>query len=249
MVHGACVARGPQAFLITAPTDTGKTTTMLTLLRRYPQLSFLGDDFCLVRANGMVLSYPKPMTISYHTLRAVNPRALSRRERAALAVQSRVHSRSGRRFAQMLARTGLPVATVNTVTQWIVPPPKYPIRRLLPYAELAAGARLAGLYLIERASQDDTLQIDHDTAMELLARNCEDAFGFPPYSALEAHLRYRDGEDLRTRERAIVSRAFAERPATLLTSCRFDWWRRIAASIEHPTPRSRRSTIAVASAS
>jgi dolichol-phosphate mannosyltransferase len=34
LIHGACVGVGGDAYLITARTDTGKTTTLLTLLRR-----------------------------------------------------------------------------------------------------------------------------------------------------------------------------------------------------------------------
>ena len=34
LVHAACVASGDRAFLITARTDTGKTTTILKLLDR-----------------------------------------------------------------------------------------------------------------------------------------------------------------------------------------------------------------------
>ena len=123
LVHGACFACGNDAYLITAPTDTGKTMTMLTLLRRYPQLAFLADDLCLVRADGSVLDFPKPMNISRHTLPAVNSHVLSVRERAALAVQSRVHSRSsGWRFSQLLGRAGLPMAAVTAVGG-VVPQP------------------------------------------------------------------------------------------------------------------------------
>jgi dolichol-phosphate mannosyltransferase len=188
------------------------------------------------------------MTISRHTLHAINPRALSLRERAALVVQSRVHSRSGRRFAQLLTRTGLPVATINALAQWAIPPPKYSVQRLLPHAEVSLRARLHGIFLIERGATDETRQLGHDTAMEMLADNCEDAFGFPPYATLESRLRNRGGLDWREREREIVSAAFAGQPATLLSSDSFDWWRRIAASIERSTARTRRAALAVASA-
>jgi hypothetical protein len=248
LIHGACVSRGEDAYVVTARTDTGKTTTILTMLRHYPQLAFLADDLCLVRADGRLLAYPKPMTISRHTLRAVNPRVLSALERAKLVVQSRVHSRSGRRFAQFLARTGLPVATLNTLVQWLVPPPKYSIQRLLPHATLADGASVRGLFLIERGECDEAVDLEPDTALEMLAANCDDAFGFPPYALLERGLRHQGGRDLREREREIVASAFADRRATLLRSCRFGWWRAIAASIDRPTVRPSPVMAAVASA-
>jgi hypothetical protein len=84
--------------------------------------------------------------------------------------------------------------------------------------------------------------------MEMLAANSEDAFGFPPYPTLESRLRHRGGFDWREREREIVAAAFAGLPATLLSSSRLDWWRRIAASIETSTARARRTAVAIASA-
>jgi hypothetical protein len=248
LIHGACVSRGGDAYVVTARTDTGKTTTVLTLLRHYPKLSFLADDLCLLRADGRLLAYPKPMTISRHTLSAINPRALSAIERAKLVVQSRVHSRSGRRFAQFLARTGLPVATINTLVQWLVPPPKYSIQRLLPHAALAEGASVRGLFLIERGECDEVLELEPETAVEMLAANCEDAFGFPPYPLLEGGLRHQGGRDLREREREIIASAFADLRATLLRSRRFGWWRGIATSIDRPTVRPAPVMAAVASA-
>ena len=114
LVHGACVVQGDDAFLITARTDTGKTTTMLKLLDALPY-EFVSDDLTLVSPDGRVLPYPKPLTISNHTLRAVNRNMLTWKERATLPVQSRLHSRSGRRVAFMLSSMGLPSASLNAV--------------------------------------------------------------------------------------------------------------------------------------
>src|SRR4029453_4056048 len=98
LVHAACVASGEDALLVTARTDTGKTTTILRILDAEDH-AFLSDDLVLVRPDGRVLSYPKRLTITRHTLKAVKKPLLSRRERFALIFQSRLHSRSGRRFA------------------------------------------------------------------------------------------------------------------------------------------------------
>ena len=126
-----------EAFLVTARTDTGKTTTSLRLLDDGPY-SFLSDDLTLVAPNGRVLPYPKPLTISRHTLKAVKTPLLTRRERAGLVVQSRLHSRSGRRFALILARTHLPAATINALVQLLVPAAQVP--RRAPGAGRGGGA-------------------------------------------------------------------------------------------------------------
>jgi len=234
LAHGACVARGRDAFMITARTDTGKTTTMLKLLDAQPY-SFLADDLTIVSPNGDVLPYPKPLTISNHTLHAVKRPRLNRRERITLPLQSRLHSRSGRRFAFILAKTGMPVATVNTVVQLLVPPPKYPVQRLVPGVEIAKGAKLAGLLVIQR-SGDGFEWLEQEDALEILLANCEDAYGFPPYHRIEEFLLDASPDDLRGIERAVLAGALEGLPAALLSSTQLDWALRIPALIEELTP-------------
>ena len=234
LVHAACLAEGGEAFLVTARTDTGKTTTSLRLLDSGPY-SFLSDDLTLLAPNGRVLTYPKPLTISRHTLRAVKTPLLTRRERAGLVVQSRLHSRSGRRFALILARTHLPAATINALIQLLVPPPKYHVERLVPGVVVAPEARLAGMVVIQRGGIDE-VGLSQDEALETLMSNCEDAYGFPPYSAIEGSLRRRNGSDLKQVERAIVASALSGLPATLLRSETMDWWRRLPGVVGNWTP-------------
>jgi dolichol-phosphate mannosyltransferase len=225
LVHAACLADGDQAFFVTARTDTGKTTTSLRLLDSGPY-SFLSDDLTLVAPNGRVLPYPKPLTISRHTLRAVKTPLLTRRERAGLVVQSRLHSRSGRRFALILARTHLPAATINALVQLLVPPPKFHVERLVPGVTVAAEASLAGMVVIQRGGVGEVVLSDEE-ALETLMSNCEDAYGFPPYAAIEGSLRRPNGSDLKQVERATVASALSGRPATLLRSETMDWSQRL----------------------
>jgi dolichol-phosphate mannosyltransferase len=237
LVHAACLADGEDAFLVTARTDTGKTTTSLRLLDSGPY-SFLSDDLTLVAPNGRVLPYPKPLTISRHTLRAVRTPLLTRRERAGLIVQSRLHSRSGRRFALILARTHLPAATINALVQLLVPPPKYHVERLVPGVAVAPEARLAGMVVIQRGGLGEVV-LDDDEALDTLMSNCEDAYGFPPYSAIEGSLRRRNGSDLKQVERAIVASALSGLPASVLRSETMDWWCRLPDVVSRWTPTGR----------
>lgn len=238
LAHGACVVLDRDAFMVTARTDTGKTTTMLKLLDAYPY-RFVSDDFTIVCPDGRVLPYPKPLTISAHTLHAVKTPRLSRRERATLGLQSRIHSRSGRRFAFLLTRTGLPVSTINAVVQILIPPPKYPVQRLVPGVEVAHDAKLAGLFVIERA-QHRLEWLDEDDALEILLDNCEDAYGFPPYHAIEDFLLGAASEDLRAIERQTLAGALERVPAVLLGSTRLDWASRIHSLISELRPADHR---------
>jgi putative flippase GtrA len=232
LVHAACFADGDQAFMLTARTDTGKTTTTLKLLDHYPY-SFLSDDLTIVCPDGKVLAYPKPLTISRHTVHAVQTPLLSRRERIKLVPQSRLHSRSGRRLAMLLATFRIPAATLNAVVQRLIPPPKYDIDRLIPNARVAPQAQIAGLVIIQR-EDDFEKQLDTEEALEILMANCEDAFGFPPYSKIEAFLQGMHGEDLKDTERMIVTQAFGSVPATLIASSTMDWWQRLPSVMSGP---------------
>ena len=225
LVHGACVAFGDEAFLITAKTDTGKTTTILRLLDNLT-CSFISDDLTLVSRDGQVLTYPKPLTISRHTVTAVKSAQLSRWERSTLIVQSRVHSRSGRIFAHFIAKTRLPAATINTIVQRLIPPPKYQVDRLVPGTKIVRQAQLAGMFIIEKGEEAEVVLEDQE-AMDILMSNCEDAYGFPPYHEIEGFLHSSNGRDLRPRERDIVAGALSGRPTVLLRSSTMDWWRRL----------------------
>lgn len=247
LVHAACIAKDGQAYFVTARTDTGKTTTMLRILARQRRMTdrvaFLSDDLVLVSRDGRVLTYPKPLTISHHTVRAINSAHLSSGERLVLPFQSRIHSRSGRRFAFLLTQTKLPVATINTIVQFLVPPPKYHVQRLVPNAKVAREAKLAGMFIIERGGDGD-LELDAREAFETLLSNCEDAYGFPPYPTIKSFLYTSNGRDLREVEREIIGEALAERPTLLLRSTKMDWAQRIAAMLNSGDEREQLERVA-----
>lgn len=236
LVHSACVGFGGKAYLVTAKTDTGKTTTLLRILRQQRRMSdegaFISDDLTLVSPDGKVLTYPKPLTISHHTVQAINAQCLSFGQRIALLFQSRIHSRGGRRFALDLTRSKLPMATINAYVQFLIPPPKYQVNKLIPGVRLEREARLSGLFVIERSISNQEWDLDGDEALETLLSNCEDAYGFPPYHSIKESLYFVDGEDLRLKERAIVAEALQNLPAMLIRSSNAEWWRRIPAFVD-----------------
>ena len=237
LVHGACMAIDDNAFLITARTDTGKTTTVLKTLDAHPDYRFLSDDLTLVRDDGTVLPYPKPLTISRHTLSAVHTPLLTPMERFTLIFQARLHSKSGRWFGLMLTRFNLPMATTNAIVQWIVPPPKYPIQRLVPHTTVAPHARLTGMIVIERG---DFRQLDltHEEAIDILLANCEDAYGFPPYADIKSSLYMTGNRDLREEERRIIETAMVQCPSISMRSETRDWFQMLPSFIDRVVPHT-----------
>jgi dolichol-phosphate mannosyltransferase len=227
LVHGATLAFGTDAFIITARTDTGKTTTLLKILshqrRNSDRAAFLSDDMTIVSPRGIALTYPKPLTISAHTLSAINADTLTFREKLYLPFQSRIHSRTGRKVATFINKTLLPAATINMMLQIVVPPPKYHVSKLLPEVKLSKTAGFTGMFIIDR-SGEGTVSVKNDEALEILLSNCEDAYGFPPYNDLKEFLYNNNGIDLRKIEQSIIREAFGGLPATMIRSKNLDWW-------------------------
>jgi dolichol-phosphate mannosyltransferase len=226
LVHAACVSANGKAILVTARTDTGKTSTILRTVDNYA-CSFLSDDMTIVSKDGQVMSYPKPLTISNHTLSAVNANSsLKWWERIALQFQSRLHSKGGRKIGMDLSKSKLPAATMNAIVQWIVPPPKYMVHRLIPKATYADEAKLAGAVIIERGPEFQEFLV-HDQAVDTFVKNAEDAYGFPPYPILADSLSKWEEHDLHPDEQAIVAEALKGIPTIRLRDPKFNWWQKL----------------------
>ena len=179
LAHAACLQIDGHGVLITARTDTGKTTTCLKSIKEQGT-GFVSDDMVIIDHAGNALSYPKPLTISSHTLNAVKGAPMPLRTRAWLQVQGRLHSKFGRSVGMAFGNINLPVASMSALVQMIIPPPKFQVDRLIPEAEMVSSLKLDRLVVIERG--DATLQeLDNETAFKILSENTEDAYGFPPY--------------------------------------------------------------------
>jgi dolichol-phosphate mannosyltransferase len=206
LLHSASVVADGLAALLSAQTDTGKTSTVIRLVRDH-NYQFLSDDMTIISPAGMAIQFPKPMTMSYHTMASIRGQRLRVGRRAALAIQSRLHSKSGRTVGRRLGTWNLPIMSVNSVVQFLVPPPKYDIDALLG-CEISERAPIGNVFLMERGeSLEEALTVDQ--AMQTLIDNTDDAYGFPPFSTFAPHIRI-GGDDyaaLRQKERALLTAA------------------------------------------
>jgi len=209
LLHAACISIGGQTIMLSAKTDTGKTSTILTMLRADGGV-FYSDDMVIIDEDGVASRYPKPLTISAHTLRAVPQNRLKRTQRLSLTWQSRLHSREGRSVGKRLGAVNLPIMSMNAVVQAIIPPPKYKVTDLVT-CSIGTQVRMESLYVIERGTPALTEPISHADAVDELLENTEDAYGFPPYSSLAPHLKIggKGRDHLRTREREILASALS----------------------------------------
>jgi hypothetical protein len=222
LLHSACIELDGHGVMLSARTDTGKTSTILRLLRERGG-SFLSDDMTIIDSTATAWSFPKPLTISHHTLRAVEATDLTPAEWRRLRIQSRLHSKEGRSLAMVLSRFNVPIMAINSLTQMTVPPPKYNVDRLVP-CRTKASTLVENLFLIERGP-DQITEVSTEQAVDELMVNTADAYGFPPFQYLAPAIVLGDGDyaDLQRRERKVLASAMSQIPVRRLASDNFGW--------------------------
>jgi dolichol-phosphate mannosyltransferase len=206
LLHCAAIDGDRGALVMSAKTDTGKTSTVLRLLVN-GEFGFLSDDMAIVGPGGEILGYPKPMTLSSHTMSAVNDKALPLADRLMLSVRSTLHSREGRAVGHALGRLPVPIVTINAWVQLFIPPPKYHVTSLVD-CEIVDRSTIDTVVLMERGEPLAETPGIAATVDELL-RNTEDAYTFPPFATLSPLLLI-DGlgiDELRQRERSLLTDA------------------------------------------
>jgi dolichol-phosphate mannosyltransferase len=244
LLHAACLELDGRGVMMSALTDTGKTGTILRLLREN-ESKFLSDDMTILSPDGTALTYPKPLTISQHTLRAVNAGDLTKKEWRRLKLQSRLHSKEGRGIGSRLGDMNVPIMSMNAFTQYVVPPPKYDVDRLVP-CEKTRSVHVQDLFIIER-NEYALSELDASTLVDELIVNTDDAYGFPPFRYFAPALVI-DGmgyEELRAEERKILASALTGVRARRLATPDFSWADRIPALARDKEPLDARRSSAL----
>jgi glycosyltransferase involved in cell wall biosynthesis len=237
LLHSACVELAGTGVMLSALTDTGKTGTVLRLLREHGG-RFLSDDMTVIDRSGNASWFPKPLTISAHTLRAVSADDLTRSEWRRLQIQSRLHSKGGRSIGMTLSRFNLPIMGINALTQMLVPPPKYTVDRLVP-CQMADATRVRELFIIERG-MPRLVDLDKSDALTQLLANTDDAYAFPPfrYLAPAINIGSQDYQELRAAERNILAGFLGNVRVRTLASDSFGWADEIPHLIQASDSRS-----------
>jgi dolichol-phosphate mannosyltransferase len=210
LLHCAAIDAERGAVIMSAETDTGKTSTVLRLLMQR-SWGFISDDMAILTAGGEILSYPKPMTLSSHTMSAVNDQALPRADRVMLAIRSRVHSKEGRSAGHALGRLNVPIVTINAWVQLLVPPPKYHVQSLID-CDMTDRAPIDSVILMERGTPPLAEVPSFELTVDRLIENTDDAYTFPPFAAFAPMITFGelDYAALRSRERRLLETAVAK---------------------------------------
>lgn len=232
LLHSACLSINGYGILLSAQPDTGKTTTVLKILQSTSCL-FLSDDMTILDPSGKAHCFPKPPTISYHTLEALGRDYGKLYGRPFLILQSRIHSREVRRLMRTLGKMRVPILTINALGQIVVPPPKPPILLLVDPQRLAQDCEVSTLYFIDRGKnlfKEFTLE----RALDRVEANNDEAFNFPPYSRLVRHLKIGglSRQELRSRERNLLRRALEDVRFYYLRLEDYSWDKYIASTLE-----------------
>ncbi len=223
LLHSAALADAHGATLMSAQTDTGKTSTVISLVRRHGY-RFLSDDMTIIDpAAGEAISYPKPMTLSFHTMGVAKDGKLTLGDRAALAIQSRLHSKSGREVGRALGERNIPIMTMNSAVQALVPPPKHRIDALFD-CTVGGRAPIRNVVLMERGPES-LEPADLEGAVRKLIENTDDAYGFPPFATFAPRIRIGgdDYETLRRKEVELLTQAISGAKRWNLSVPGFGW--------------------------
>jgi len=232
LLHSACLSINGYGILLSAQPDTGKTTTVLKILQSTSCL-FLSDDMTILDPSGKASCFPKPPTISRHTLEALGCDYGKLYGLPFLILQSRIHSREVRCLMRTMGKTRAPILTINALGQIVVPPPKPPILLLVDPQRVAQDCQVSTLYFIDRGKtllKEFTLE----RALDMLEANNDEAFNFPPYSRIVRHIEIAglSYQVLRSRERDLLRRALADVRFYYLRLEDYSWHKYIASTLE-----------------
>ncbi len=183
LLHLAVLEKDGKAIMISAPPDTGKTSLILNCLRKNAEknlgMTLLSDDMVIASEKGELFSFPKPFTISSHTLDAV----FGMETGWWYKVRSNVHSGGGRSAYKGMGKVSwLPMMSINALAQIVFEPPKlYPEE--LVSVKIGKSAKPESLIFLSKEFNGEK-EMHIKEAAQLIRANTDNAYVTPPYSEI-----------------------------------------------------------------
>ena len=235
LLHSACMSSpNGQGFFLSAPPDTGKTTTVIKCVKH--GYYFLSDDMTIIKLPNNAVCFPKSMTISAHTYRtAVEAQSSSpnidddTNDKKGMRIRSLIHSKTGRSLMHKLADHNVPIFTINTIGQSRIKPPKYHISDIIKDAKIKDEIPINSLFFLEKGSDGEKIEkmekISVEDALKRAIENSDDAFLFPPYSDLIKYIRIetKTAYDLLDAEKKMMEKLLSSIDCYILTSSGRKW--------------------------
>jgi hypothetical protein len=232
LLHSACLSTPIGGLLISAPPDTGKTTTLLKILQ-YTSWRFLSDDMTILSPSGHAYCFPKPPQISLNTLQTLGYDYNKLYGLPSFILRSRIYSKESRLLMRSLGKIRIPILSLNALGQILFPPTKPPILTLIDPHYLAKKCEINSLFFIDRGKTFFE-ELSPKKALERVEINSDNAFDFPPYSKLVKHLEL-DGlnyQELKSKERNLLIRALRNVRFFYLRLKDYSWHEYITRTLE-----------------
>lgn len=234
LLHLACMEKDGKGIMISAPPDTGKTSCILNCLKsNYDHnrgLSLLSDDMVIAgfgacngsNGNGSLLSFPKPFTISSHTLGSV----FDIKTNLWYKIRSRVHSKGGRSAYKGIGSIDwIPIMSINALAQIVFEPPKlYPTE--LMKINIGKEAVPAKLYFLSNEFTGEK-DISREEAVKLILSNTDNAYITPPYNKIFPKLKLNgySYQDLIDKEVEMVSNIIKNTDPIIVGRKDYSWYK------------------------
>jgi hypothetical protein len=233
LLHSACLSTPQGGLLISAPPDTGKTTTILKLILQSSKYLLLSDDMTILDPKGKAYCFPKPPTISLHTLNAIRYDYKKLCGLPFLVLRSMVHSKKGRNFMRSLGKLKIPIFSINALGQILIPPPKPPIISLIGPDRLGQTCQISALCFIARG-KPVFKAISLDSSLEMVEANSDNAFNFPPYSDImgEIEIDGRNYWNLKSMESRMLRGILKNLRVSFLRTEEYSWQNQIMRTFE-----------------
>jgi hypothetical protein len=222
LLHSGCMDLDGQGILLSAPADTGKTTTVLRCLKR--GFSFLSDDMTIIRLPEEALCFPKPISISTDTFETA---VLSNTSfGAGIKLRSLVHSKGGRQFMRKLGRYNVPIFTINAIGQAIINPPKSKIEDLVPSVKIQDRTKVVTLCFLQ-VGGEEIAKLPADIALTKMIENSDDAFFFPPYKEMLRYINIdrKSAQDLLQEEKNMLEKFLSGVNSLIIKSDSRSWYK------------------------
>lgn len=233
LLHSACINNDSdeKGILISAPPDTGKTTTVLKCVKN--GFSFLSDDMTILSLPNEAISFPKPLTVSSHTFKTAATISKAKNNEncvrsISLRLRSMIHSEKGRKLMRKLSKFNVPIFTINALGQLLIKPPKFNIDALIQDVSIKERTKIYDLVFLQYGpGAEQSLSVNNHIATSIAIENSDDAFHFPPYREMLNYLAIggKSARDLLDMESQLLEEFLSNITCTVMKSVDRGWYR------------------------
>ena len=146
-IHSACASIKNHAFLLAAFPDTGKSSTVLSIVKECEKAEYLSDDLTIIDRNGNVYCYPIPITMSSRVIGVIDKKEIGSKHMLKF------------KFCSFLQRH---LITNYLSSRLFKFPPKAYIWDILKNVKIARKSKISAVCLLEFGKKDEIKEVSYD---------------------------------------------------------------------------------------